>query len=180
VRAHLHSAIEFVTRPARVRSCNVYTGPPSNRLVQNRHHRAQRVCLGRPRYSLHGQSRQPYPRRHPGLVFSQHSSYRWLTDNAILLQTQAVYFPPLYACAALNTVASRVNMWVALSFDTVCLFVLLGALWREPGGNFWRFLFKQVREAHNGVRIFSRLEQGFIYFVIVTSSYLVCAVRLIR
>ncbi|KAH7108511.1 hypothetical protein BKA62DRAFT_24336 [Auriculariales sp. MPI-PUGE-AT-0066] len=79
-----------------------------------------------------------------------------------VIVAQSIYFPPLYACAALNTVASRANMWVALSFDTSCTGILMYSLLRTPGGGFWKFL----------------VQQGVIYFLITTGCYLICVIFL--
>ncbi|KAH7102362.1 hypothetical protein BKA62DRAFT_769793 [Auriculariales sp. MPI-PUGE-AT-0066] len=83
-----------------------------------------------------------------------------LLHTAIVVESMP--FPAIYACGAVNTVASLGNMWVALSFDTACTVIMLVALLRTPGGGFWKFL----------------VQQGFIYFVVTTVCYLVCVIFL--
>ncbi|EJD50404.1 hypothetical protein AURDEDRAFT_160306 [Auricularia subglabra TFB-10046 SS5] len=75
----------------------------------------------------------------------------------------SIYVPELFLCGATNTVASRVNVWASFGFDLACLFIMLYLLLRQPGGGFWRFL----------------VNQGFVYFLVATGSYLLPSVFLI-
>lgn len=75
----------------------------------------------------------------------------------------SIYVPTLFLCGATNTVASRVNVWTSFGFDLACLFIMLYMLLRQPGGGFWRFL----------------VNQGFVYFLVATASYLLPSIFLI-
>ncbi|KAH7107028.1 hypothetical protein BKA62DRAFT_685786 [Auriculariales sp. MPI-PUGE-AT-0066] len=75
----------------------------------------------------------------------------------------AIYVAELYMCAARNTAASRINVFVSLAFDLTCLLVMLVCLMRNRGGYLWKYL----------------ISQGIVYFIVTAASYLVPAIALI-
>ncbi|KZV85085.1 hypothetical protein EXIGLDRAFT_265553 [Exidia glandulosa HHB12029] len=76
--------------------------------------------------------------------------------------SRAIFVPELWLCGATNTVASRVNVWMSFGFDLACLAIMLTVLLRAPGGGLWRLL----------------VNQGTIYFIVATLSYLLPAIFL--
>ncbi|KZV97139.1 hypothetical protein EXIGLDRAFT_764734 [Exidia glandulosa HHB12029] len=76
--------------------------------------------------------------------------------------SRAIFVPELWLCGATNTVASRVNVWMSFGFDLACLAIMLTVLLRAPGGGLWRLL----------------VNQGTVYFIVATLSYLLPAIFL--
>ncbi|KZV82418.1 hypothetical protein EXIGLDRAFT_843769 [Exidia glandulosa HHB12029] len=89
----------------------------------------------------------------------------WGTIIYGIVHSSAVYIPELFLCAATNLKRHRPNTIVQFSFDLSCLATMTYFLLRSGsrGGSLWSFI----------------VNQGIIYFIVISVGYLLAIVFLV-
>ncbi|KZV98592.1 hypothetical protein EXIGLDRAFT_299111 [Exidia glandulosa HHB12029] len=90
----------------------------------------------------------------------------WVVEIGTLIhgivEIEADYIAPLFACGVVHSDESRMNIWTSFGLNLCCMTIAFVYLLRTPSAGVWRVL----------------VSQGIIYFIVIMVGYLTPAILL--